>query len=500
MLVDASIAAETSTQFKTEEAAIAAIQNLGTDGNSTTEQTDLINALASAIINTNYASALADATISGAWSSYKAKDETVTTSLAVGAYLVIPTSSNMAFLNMMVSVDATLDSNANNTWKTTAHGAVLKGEKLGITKTVNEGETAETNATDKDDVEIGETVTYTLTVDVPHFPANETNDSITFKITDVPTNVTLKADSVTVYGRIVGSPDEELSSSTDYTLDTTTNPGTMEIDLSINYVAKIHKYQKIYVVYQATLESTANMNAESDGNPNTATLSYADSTHSTANTATAKAVVYTYQSTIAKVDATDSTKLANTTFQVKRESETDAMYFVDITESGATTKTYRVATSSTETNATQDLVTGSDGLIILKGLDSDTNYIVSETKAPSGYSISSNVLKFSLTANTPLNGYISTYTANEYENASAQTALAAADRVWSNVNYYETGSTTNILGAALTLKDTKIAALPATGSIGIIVFTIAGVAIMILALILINGGKSKEKAGQGMKR
>ncbi|MCD7764580.1 MAG: LPXTG cell wall anchor domain-containing protein [Lachnospiraceae bacterium] len=36
-------------------------------------------------------------------------------------------------------------------------------------------------------------------------------------------------------------------------------------------------------------------------------------------------------------------------------------------------------------------------------------------------------------------------------------------------------------------------ALPATGSVGIIVFTIAGVAIMILALVLINSGKSKAK-------
>ncbi|MCD7715394.1 MAG: isopeptide-forming domain-containing fimbrial protein [Lachnospiraceae bacterium] len=513
VLVDSTIEVETSIKFKTEESAIAAIQNLGTNGNTTTEQRDLINALASATVDTTYASALADATISDAWSSYKAKDETVTTNLAVGAYLVIPTSSNMAFLNMMVSVDAKLDSNANNTWKTTAHGAVLKGTLNGITKQVSDDISDEYNPGYGDDasVGIGDIVYYAITANVPQFPAN----SITyeFKITDTPTNVSINLSTVQVYGVDAAGDKTPLTAydstkgvtgEENYKVSVDDTSGVLTVDFSNYYLdtfysSETYTYKSVYITYNAEVLSSAYI---ATGNENTAKLSYGSSYTTTvaSNEAEDKTKVYTYGAVLTKTDdGTTPTALANATFQVSDGSTT--LKFVVDGDSTDAHKIYRVADVD-DTVTTTDIITGTDGTITIIGLDAGKAYTVKETKAPSGYSLNTNYITVTISAETDdtsgaLTGNVASVSSTEYTSSGSE--VTGTSKTW-KADATDTNHTAADAYMYMSVTDTTLGTLPATGSIGIIVFTIAGVAIMILALILINGGKSKEKAGQGMRK
>ena len=100
------------------------------------------------------------------------------------------------------------------------------------------------------------------------------------------------------------------------------------------------------------------------------------------------------------------------------------------------------------------LVTDANGLIIVKGLDEGT-YHFDETKAPTGYSI----------------------------NEVGVDATIAAD---------DLNTTVNELFPEVTIIDTKLSALPATGGIGTAVFTIGGCAIMIAAAYFFFVSRKKE--------
>lgn len=93
-------------------------------------------------------------------------------------------------------------------------------------------------------------------------------------------------------------------------------------------------------------------------------------------------------------------------------------------------------------NGSADVTTGANGKLVVDGLDLGT-YTLKEVQAPQGYTI--------------------------------------ADEVEVTVKEANTRATENYANAAVTVTDTKLSALPSTGGIGTTIFTIAGVAIMVLA-------------------
>lgn len=457
--------AATALSSYSEADAITAIAALTTDGTSTTEQTDIVNTLGA------YIAANSPEEWDVTW-AYDPGDTSATADLPVGAYVVIPNSTNMAFLNMLVSVDA-VAAGSNNQWETSANGAKLKGNLVSVTKVVKETAIADEVADESTDVQIGENVSYTITADVPRF-ANNASD-IKFQIVDKPSNVEIDMDTLKVYG-VNGTTEDLLVATTNYTA--AYEDGVLTISFSEKYLSTFwngstYPYASVKITYDAELLSTAAVNAE---NENEVTLTYGDA-NNTENSATDTADVYTYKVVLTKED-TDEEPLSDAVFELT-DADGTVIYFV---QDGST---YRVADFDDATK-TSELTTGTDGMLTIIGLDADKEYTLEETKAPSGYSINSHVLVFTIEAPATLDSKVADVDTTEYTDNTKDDP--ATEESWA-AEVETDGTQIN-----LSLTDTEIPELPATGSTGIVIFTVIGVVIMIAAVFFMNSSKSKKNA------
>lgn len=268
--------------------------------------------------------AVGDVTLSGETGSI--------TDLAPGYYFVTSTVGSMCVLNTAADT-VTIDD---------------KNEKPTVSKTVDDASTS--------DAQIGDTVTYTVEIDVP---AN--TESLTLNDT-LSNGLTLNADSFTI-----AVDDEDEPQVLDVS-STTNDDGTTSF--SVNLTSYLTGDDCIITV---TYTATINENAVSTNSAtNEATVSYGNSSSTSSTTTTS-----THTLTIIKVDS-DGNKLNGAEFQLTRNSDGSSVYVV------ATDDGYRVATSSNESDATTTIVV--DGSVTIDGLDAET-YTLTETKAPAGYNL-----------------------------------------------------------------------------------------------------------------
>ena len=106
--------------------------------------------------------------------------------------------TDMTFLNMLVSVNAKANTTDPNGWTLEGKGAVLKGNPLSVDKKITGKKGTAQAPIDETTAAIGDTLSYTVTANVPHYPVNATH--ITFKVKDTPTNLEIKQNTVKVYG------------------------------------------------------------------------------------------------------------------------------------------------------------------------------------------------------------------------------------------------------------------------------------------------------------
>ena len=148
-----------------------------------------------------------------------------------------------------------------------------------------------------------------------------------------------------------------------------------------------------------------------------------------------------------KYDQDEDKTLAGAGFKVKKGEDTlkfteesDGVYTLD------------------PTNGKEEVVTGSDGTVTVKGLECG-NYTMTETTAPNGYSLNKDVKAF------------------EIKLVAGKTTAEKQEDVVNGVN---------------SIKDTKLSALPSTGGIGTTIFTIAGCLIMVTAAGLFFASRKKS--------
>lgn len=458
------------TGSKTEADVIKEISALTTTGVSTTEQNDIVNKLAAA-----------DKTVYNASWTVSSDKTQATASLPIGSYLVLASCTDMTFLNMMVSVNAVATSTDPSGWTLEGKGAVLKGNPLSIGKKITgkKGSALQTPV-DETTAAIGDVISYTINAAVPHYPANAA--STIFKVKDTPTDLQIQKNTVQVFGVKADGTETELTSSFSPALD---NNGVLTVDMSRNYLQLFcadgtYPYVKVKITYDAVLMESAKV---VQGNSNRPELVYgSDPYKETEKTILGNStLVYTYGLNLTKKNG-DNEALSNAVFGLSSNGK-KLKFIADKAAKG----TYTLAKDQSAAGATDQLTTNDQGTFNIKGLDANVEYVLEETKAPSGYFRNNGSVTIKITPDTnaegKLTGTIKSVSAKDKNGTALDNKGAWTCGIDQNQTAY----------VAVTLKDTKIPFLPATGGMGTVIFTIVGDALMILAIVLFIRSRKGRK-------
>ena len=305
---------------------------------------------------------------------------------------------------------------------------------------------------------IGQTVNYTLVVDVPDYPENAVDKK--FIIADyLSKGLTFNEGSVRIYNYDDSKEENKGTELTDDFADYVFTDDKHPAEGNSPSFAKsfIGDYSiladKVIVEYSATVNENAVVKETADTDnklDNKVYLIYNNNpyTENGYREIPDEERVYTYGIQVTKTDNGD-TELPGAEFNLKQGEET--LKFV---KDGSV---YRLPlTEEEDAKASETLVTDENGLIMIKGLDLGT-YTLVETKAPDGYEL-------------PANPETVITLADDADDSGKPDGILNND----SDGTFET-----------TVVNTKPGILPVTGGIGTALFTICGLLLMSGAVILV---------------
>lgn len=321
------------------------------------------------------------------------------------------------------------------------------------------------------DNQIGDNVEFRL---IGKLPTNITGyKNYTYKIHDTLAAAFSFNNDIEIYVGANKDAGKKLVAGTDYVIESpvnhpkddedTKNDGTHSFDISIKFLensiknSKLNLGDEIYVYYTAKL----NENAEIVGkhNDNTVYLEYSNNPYDEKSTEKGTGITvrdYTFKLNATKTKEDGITPLEGAEFSLSKGGTAIKFRKIDLTDG---TNEYVV---SEDINASEVIISGSNGKFSIKGLDDVVEYTLRETKAPLGYNSISDI-KFSITAGYNIDGDINSISAT---NGSG--IIKVTDK-------YELGTT---------IINTKSTLLPGTGGIGTTIFTVAGGGLMLSAMAL----------------
>lgn len=337
--------------------------------------------------------------------------------------------------SLLVSVNETNDLTTVN----------VMNEKPTITKKVKN---TSGEFVDKVSVFLKDRITFKITTDVPSLITGMK----TYTIKDnLPEGLVLDRDSIKIQGA-TSEGFEDVPNSI-YSLSESGLEiifDTSKMGKNVGEVQGLPKYNSIIVTYDAKLNKE-NFILGGDGNINSANLNYSnlifEGEETSTKTISDTAEVHTGAVKIEKTDKLDETKkLAGAKFKVAT-SESNAKAGTFVTD---------------ENNADIEVTTDAQGQAMIKGLayadnGSDVSYWLVETEAP------------------------------KYEETVDGVETEKSYNLLKNPVEVKVGKTTH--NTAVQIKNSKGLNLPLTGGIGIAIFAIAGISVMIVAIVL---NKKKE--------
>ena len=377
---------------------------------------------------------------------------TVINNLDYGYYVVYPlgaTDTSTAPGNEIVKSVASLVSVTGN--DATVN---MKSNYPTVVKKVNDNKNA-------DDVNIGDTVTYTLTSKVPDMTGY---DSYVFNFKDtLSAGLTFKEiTSVTVGETTITKVDAGQEANDTYTL--TQDGQNITITMNNFLASNANKAgQEIKVTYTATLNKDAVTGF--DANKNSATVEYSNKpgTDNKGESEPSIVDVHTFNFTIFKyyLKGETQTGLANAEFELYKANGELAGEKVNIKK--VTDGEYRVATpeeATAEGFKSDVIVSGNNGKVLVKGLEAGTYYL-KETKAPEGYNKLLSDIKVEIKANyDPKTGKLTSYSVDYTYNGTTTTGTEIKDTITS---------------PEVAVENKTGAQLPSTGARTALLLTLAGV-------------------------
>ena len=328
-----------------------------------------------------------------------------------------------------------------------------------------------------EDFGIGDTITYQLTSKVPDMTGY---NSYTFKFSDTLSKgldlkevLSVKVGNTTLKAGKTGT--------NTYALAYDKNTRTLTVTLNDFYNSyKNHTGETITVVYTATL----NKDAVIGMNPNTnkAVVEYSNdpTTGGTGTSEPSIVDVHTFDFTIFKYYLKNETKtaLANAEFELYKANGEVAGAKVNIkkVEEGK----YRVATPeeiATEGFKSDVIVSGTNGKVLVKGLEAGTYYL-RETKAPEGYNKLLSDIKVEIKpVYDKTTGKLTSYSVDYTYNGTTTTGKEIKDTKTS---------------PEVAVENKTGAQLPSTGSKGALMVTLAG--IVLFGALTASKAFGKKKA------
>ena len=320
---------------------------------------------------------------------------------------------------------------------------------------------------------VGDVCSFLIPITIP---AYNNVDTLELVLTDTMTGMEYKNDTAVVYAAKPNLSGVTLPAVESAINRITKNTGgNLVIDLNYkSIIGNSTNGTTAYLFYQATVTAAA---ADKGVATNTAVLTY-NRPNTTAQTTASKSVnVYNYAFTLNKLDS-DSNSLSGATFKIYADNGNGAASKTPMTFTQKDGGYILDANSSvSELHA--------DSSFTLKGLAHGT-YYVEEVSTPRGYFLPSGMFKLTLAPFTSVDAGAHPMHEKLSDSACSFTALDDNDK-----KLVGTESTVHRT-YTINLHNATTPVLPSTGGAGTVMFTVGGVAVMVLAAVLFLKRKREE--------